>query len=117
MSARFGPVIYFFQFLCANIFLSASLVQCSSCFIFTLFSFISVGLNNSRLWLETAPLTDSPLRDTVPGLSGLQLDAKAPSTVLKIRVWLIVVALVGFIEDWCFCYSKNLCMSHCIYLS
>ena len=30
-----------------------------------------------RLWLETAPLTDSSLRDTVPGLTGLQLDANA----------------------------------------
>ena len=35
----------------------------------------------------------------------------------RYEVWLIVVAWVGFIEDWCFCYSKNLCMSHCIYLS
>ena len=47
---------------------------------------------NSRLWLETAPLSDSSLRDKVPGLSGLQLDANAPSTVLKVRVWIIVVA-------------------------
>ena len=37
-------------------------------------------------------LTDSSLRDTVPGLTGLQLDANVPSSVLKIRVWLIVVA-------------------------
>ena len=81
-----------------------------------LFPFISVALN-SRLWLETAPLTDSSLRDAVLGLTGLQLDANVQSTLLKLRVWLIVVALVGFIEDWCFCYSKNLCMSHCIYLS
>ena len=72
---------------------------------------------NSRLWLETNPLSDSSLRDTVPGLSGLQLDANAPSTVLKVRVWLIVVAWAGSIEDGCFCYSTNLCMSHCIYLS
>ena len=56
-----------------------------------LFPFISVALN-SRLWLETAPLTDSSLRDTVLGLTGLQLDANVPSTVLKIGVWLIAVA-------------------------
>ena len=66
------------------------------------------------LWLETALFTDSSLRDTVSGLTGLQLDAKAPSTLLKIRLWLIVVAFVGSIKDWCFCYSKNLCMPHCI---
>ena len=95
VSARFFSIL-----LCANILLSASLVQCFLfsqvnnavvVLFFTLFPFISVALN-SRLWLETAPLTDSSLRDKVPGLTGWQLDSNVPSTVLKIRVWLIVVA-------------------------
>ena len=37
---------------------------------------------SSVIWLEAASLSDS-LSDMVPGLIDLQLDAKAPSTVLK----------------------------------
>ena len=39
---------------------------------------------SSGIWLEAASLSDS-LSDIVPGLIDLQLDAKAPSTVLKYK--------------------------------
>ena len=38
---------------------------------------------SSGIWLEAASLSDSSLSDMVPGLIDLQLDAKAPSMVLK----------------------------------
>ena len=38
---------------------------------------------SSGIWLEAASLSDSSLSDMVPGLIDLQLDAKAPYTVLK----------------------------------
>ncbi|CAH3044907.1 unnamed protein product, partial [Porites lobata] len=41
--------------------------------------------SNSGIWLEAASLSDSSLSDMVPGLINLQLDAKAPSTVLKYK--------------------------------
>ena len=56
--------------------------QHSNCLIFTIFSFLSLVLI-SGIWLETASLSDSSLSDMVPGLIDLQLDAKAPSMVLK----------------------------------
>ena len=40
---------------------------------------------SSGIWLEAASLSDSSLSDMVPGLIDLQLDAKAPSTVLKYK--------------------------------
>ncbi|CAH3035005.1 unnamed protein product [Porites lobata] len=40
---------------------------------------------SSGIWLEAASLSDSSLSDMVPGLINLQLDAKAPSTVLKYK--------------------------------
>ena len=40
---------------------------------------------SSGIWLEAASLSDSSLSDMVPGLTDLQLDAKAPSTVLKYK--------------------------------
>ena len=40
---------------------------------------------SSGIWLEAASLTDSSLSDMIPGLIDLQLDAKAPSTVLKYK--------------------------------
>ena len=40
---------------------------------------------SSGVWLEAASLSDSSLSDMVPGLIDLQLDAKAPSTVLKCK--------------------------------
>ena len=40
---------------------------------------------SSGIWLEAASLSDSSLSDMVPGLIDLQLDARAPSTVLKLR--------------------------------
>lgn len=52
--------------------------------IFTIFSFLSDVLS-SGIWLEAASLSDSSLSDMVPGLINLQLDAKAPSTVLKYK--------------------------------
>ena len=52
--------------------------------IFTIFSFLSDVLS-SGIWLEAASLSDSSLSDMVPGLIDLQLDAKAPSTVLKYK--------------------------------
>ena len=39
----------------------------------------------SGIWLEVASLSDSSLSDMVPGRIDLQLDAKAPSTVLKYK--------------------------------
>ena len=48
------------------------------------FSFLSDELS-SGIWLEAASLSDSSLSDMVPGLIDLQLDAKAPSTVLKYK--------------------------------
>ena len=39
---------------------------------------------SSGIWLEAASLSDS-LSGIVPGLIDLQLDAKAPSTVLKYK--------------------------------
>ena len=51
--------------------------------IFTIFSFLSDVLS-SGIWLKAASLSDS-LNDMVPGLIDLQLDAKAPSTVLKYK--------------------------------
>ena len=39
----------------------------------------------SGIWLEAASLSDSSLSDMAPGLIDLQLDAKAPSTVLKYK--------------------------------
>ena len=39
---------------------------------------------SSGIWLKAASLSDS-LSDMVPGLIDLQLDAKAPSTVLKYK--------------------------------
>jgi len=51
--------------------------------IFTIFSFLS-DVPSSGIWLEAASLSDS-LSDMVPGLIALQLDAKAPSTVLKYK--------------------------------
>ena len=51
--------------------------------IFTIFSFLSDVLS-SGIWLKAASLSDS-LSDMVPGLIDLQLDAKAPSTVLKYK--------------------------------
>jgi len=51
--------------------------------IFTVFSFLSDVLS-SGIWLEAASLSDS-LSEMVPGLIDLQLDAKAPSTVLKYK--------------------------------
>ena len=38
---------------------------------------------SSGIWLEAASLSDSSLSDMVPVLIDLQLDAKAPSTLLK----------------------------------
>ena len=58
--------------------------QHSNCLIFTIFSFLSLVLI-SGIWLEAASLSDSSLSDMVPGLIDLQLDAKAPSTVLKYK--------------------------------
>ena len=58
--------------------------QRSNCLIFTIFSFLSLVLI-SGIWLEAASLSDSSLSDMVPGLIDLQLDAKAPSTVLKYK--------------------------------
>ena len=40
---------------------------------------------NSGIWLEAASLSDSSLSDVVPGHIDLQLDAKAPSMVLKYK--------------------------------
>ena len=40
---------------------------------------------SSGIWLEAASLSDSSLSDMVPSLIDLQLDAKAPSTVLKYK--------------------------------
>ena len=40
---------------------------------------------SSGIWLQAAPLPDSSLSDMVPGFIDLQLDAKAPSTVLKYK--------------------------------
>ena len=40
---------------------------------------------SSGIWLEAASLSDSSLSDMVQGLINLQLDAKAPSTVLKYK--------------------------------
>ena len=40
---------------------------------------------SSGIWLEAASLSDSSLSDMVPGLIDLQLDARAPSTVLKYK--------------------------------
>ncbi|PFX31643.1 hypothetical protein AWC38_SpisGene3542 [Stylophora pistillata] len=40
---------------------------------------------SSGIWLEAASLSDSSLSEMVPGLIDLQLDAKAPSTVLKYK--------------------------------
>ena len=40
---------------------------------------------SSGIWLEAASLSYSSLRDMVPGLIDLQLDAKAPSTVQKYK--------------------------------
>ncbi|CAH3115652.1 unnamed protein product [Porites lobata] len=57
---------------------------CANCLIFTIFSFLSDVLS-SGIWLEAASLSDSSLSDMVPGLINLQLDAKAPSTVLKYK--------------------------------
>ena len=52
--------------------------------IFTIYSFLSDVLS-SRIWLEATSLTDSSLSDIIPGLIDLQLDAKAPSMVLKYK--------------------------------
>ena len=52
--------------------------------IFTIFSFLSDVLS-SVISLEAASLSNSSLSDMVPGLIDLQLDAKAPSTVLKYK--------------------------------
>ena len=52
--------------------------------ISTIFSFLSDVLS-SGIWLEAASLSESSLSDMVPGLIDLQLDAKAPSTVLKYK--------------------------------
>ena len=49
-----------------------------------MFSFLSDVLS-SGIWLEAASLSDSSLSDMVPGLINLQLDAKAPSMVLKYK--------------------------------
>ena len=56
----------------------------SSCLIFTIFSFLSDGLCSGN-WLEADLLTDSSLSELIPGLFDLQLDAKAPSTVLEYK--------------------------------
>ena len=40
---------------------------------------------SSGIWLEAVSLSDSSLSDVVLGLIDLQLDAKAPSTVLKYK--------------------------------
>ena len=53
-------------------------------FIFTIFSFLSDALR-SQIWLEAASLSDSSLSDMIPGLIDLQLEARAPSTVLKYK--------------------------------
>ena len=52
--------------------------------IFAIFSLLSDVLS-SGIWLDAASLSDSSLNDMVPGLIDLQLDAKAPSTVLKYK--------------------------------
>ena len=39
----------------------------------------------SGIWLEAASLSDSSLSDMIPGLIDLQLEARAPSTVLKYK--------------------------------
>ena len=57
--------------------------QRSNCLIFTIFSFLSHVLS-SGIWLEAASLSDSS-SDMVPDLIDVQLDAKAPSTVLKYK--------------------------------
>ena len=49
-----------------------------------IFYFLSDVLS-SGIWLEAASLSDSSLSDMVPGLIDLQLDARAPSTVLKYK--------------------------------
>ena len=51
--------------------------------IFTIFSFLS-DVPSSGIWIKGASWSDS-LSDMVPGLIDLQLDAKAPSTVLKYK--------------------------------
>ena len=83
--------------------------------IFTIFSFLSDVLS-SVIWLEAASLSDS-LSDMVPGLIDLQLDAKAPSTVLK-------TSLAGYGGASGLCpslvfplFRQNLCISHCLSLS
>ena len=40
---------------------------------------------SSGIWLKAASLSDSSLSGMVPGLIDLQLDAKAPSTVMKYK--------------------------------
>ena len=57
----------------------------SNCLIFKIFSFL-LDVLSSGIWLEAASLSDSSsLSDMVPGLIYLQLDAEAPSTVLKYK--------------------------------
>ena len=51
---------------------------------FTIFYFLSDVLS-SGIWLEAASLTDFSLSVMIPGLIDLQLDARAPSTVLKYK--------------------------------
>ena len=71
---------------------------------------------SSGIWLEAASLSDSSLSDMVPGLIDLQLDAKAPSTVLKYKSgWLRW-------REWALSkvfplFEQNLCISHCLSLS
>ena len=85
----------------------------SSCLIFAIFfSFLSDVLS-SGIWPEAASLTDSSLIDMIPGLIDLQLGAKAPSTGVEVQVWLVAVAQVGFVEDWCF-HSSRKTFSYCI---
>ena len=59
-----------------------------ACFVSTSVFFADIGLSSDVLssgnWLKAASLSDS-LSDMVPGLIDLQLDTKAPSTVLKYK--------------------------------
>ena len=56
----------------------------SKCFIFTIFSFL-LDVLSFGIWPDAASLTDSSLSDMIPGPNDLQLEAKAPSTVLKYK--------------------------------